>query len=327
MNRTFYEILLKQGFGDEKARTCAEIFTETTVDGVYTHGVNRFPLFNELIQKKYINPKAKPSLKKAIGGLEQWDGHLGVGPLNALYATGRAMQLARQHGVGCVGLSNTNHWMRGGTYGWKAAKAGFIFIGWSNTVANMPAWNALDMRLGNNPLVIALPFSDEAIVLDMAMSQLSYGALEKAAAENETLSVYSGYDSSGELTKDAAAILESKRMLPIGYWKGAGLSLLLDLLAAILASGQSVHEISKHEVEHGLSQVFIAIDANKLDHTLIKIVVDKIIEDYHQSIPVDQTKQVLYPGERVLATRKKNLNNGIPVDKVIWEKIKSLSNT
>lgn len=324
MNQAFYEILLRHDFDRQKATTCAEIFTETTVDGVYTHGVNRFPVFIELIQKKFINPRAEPSLKEAMGGLEQWDGHLGPGILNALHATDRAMQLADQHGLGCVSLANTNHWMRGGSYGWKAAKVGFIFIGWSNTVANMPAWNAMDLRLGNNPLVVALPFNNEAIVLDMAMSQLSYGALEKAAAAKETLSVHAGYTENGQLTKDAAAILESKRMLPIGYWKGAGLSLLLDLLATILSSGQSVHEISKHEVEHGLSQVFIAIDINRLDRLAIKLAVGRIIEDYHESIPVDQSKRILYPGERVLATRKKNLSDGIPVDEVIWKKIKSL---
>jgi 3-dehydro-L-gulonate 2-dehydrogenase len=325
MKQRFYHILLKHGFNHKNALTCAETFTETTVDGIYTHGVNRFGLFIELVQRKYINPQAEPVLKKAAGGFEQWDGKLGAGPLNALHSLGRAMQLAKEHGIGCVGLANTNHWMRGGTYGWKAAKEGFLFIGWSNTVANMPAWNAIDARLGNNPLVIGVPFGDEAIVLDMAMSQLSYGGLEKAALAGDTLDVYSGYDSTGELTKDPAAILATKRLLPIGYWKGAGLSLLLDLLATILSSGQSVHEISKHEVEHGLSQVFIAIDSNKLmNYSIIKSVVEKIIEGYHQSIPVDQSKEILYPGERVLATRKKNLNNGIPVSKVIWEVILSL---
>src|SRR4030095_11078745 len=271
------------------------------------------PVFIELVQNKYVNPQAEPVLKKAAGALEQWDGNLGAGPLNALQSTERAMQLASQHGIGCVGLANTNHWMRGGTYGWEAAKAGFIFIGWSNTAANMPAWNAVDTRLGNNPLVIAVPFNSEAIVLDMAMSQSSYGTLEKAALQKQSLDVYAGYNSKGELTKDPAAILESKRVLPIGYWKGAGLSLLLDLLATIVSAGQSVHDISQHEIEHGLSQVFIAIDSSKLmNYSTIKIVVDKIIRDYQQSLPIDQRKKILYPGEGVLETRKKNFNHGIP---------------
>ncbi len=325
MKQVFYKVLLKEGFNEQKALTCAEIFTESSVDGVYTHGVNRFPIFVEYVQKKYVDPQAEPVLKNAVGGLEQWNGNLGAGPLNALHVTERAMELAQQYGIGCVALANTNHWMRGGTYGWKAAKSGFVFIGWTNTTANMPAWNAVDIRLGNNPLVMALPFNDEAIVLDMAISQFSFGALEQFILNGEKLPVFGGYNEKGELTKDPAAINKTLRSLPVGYWKGAGLSLLLDMFATILSSGLSVHEISQREIEYGLSQVFIAIDTNKLiNHSAIKTTVEKIIENYHQSIPIDETGKILFPGERVLAMRKRNLQNGIPVLKSIWEKILSL---
>ena len=69
----------------------------------------------------------------------------------------RAIALARAHGIGCVALANTNHWMRGGSYGWQAADAGVIGICWTNTLANLPPWGAADPRIGNNPLVIAVP--------------------------------------------------------------------------------------------------------------------------------------------------------------------------
>ena len=36
--------------------------------------------------------------------------------------------------------------VRGGTYGWQAARKGFVFLGWTNTCANMPAWGAKDPR-------------------------------------------------------------------------------------------------------------------------------------------------------------------------------------
>ena len=133
----------------------------------------------------------------------------------------------------------------------------------------MPAWGAKDAKLGNNPLVMALPYKDEAIVLDMAMSQYSYGSLELSAMKGETLSVYGGFDTEGNLTKDPSAILASNAPIPVGYWKGAGLSLLLDLLATILSGGLSTHELSKKEVEYSLSQVFIAIDISKLEKSFI----------------------------------------------------------
>lgn len=249
MNNVFRLVLLKHGFQKEKARLCAEIFTSNSIDGVYTHGVNRFPRFIEYIQKGYINIDGEPSLQHKAGGIENWNGNLGPGILNAITATTIVTKLADQYGIGCVTLSNTNHWMRGGTYGWQAAKAGYVFIGWTNTTGNMPAWGAMDARLGNNPLVMAVPYHDEAIVLDIAMSQFSFGAMEMAVLDNKKLSQPGGYDIDGNLTTDPSAILKTKRSLPVGYWKGAGLSLLLDILATILSGGSSVQEITKKESE------------------------------------------------------------------------------
>ena len=177
MKSEFVRILTKSGFDDEAAEQCAEIFTINTLEGVYSHGINRFPRFVENIASGFVVPGAVPSLITGSASVEQWNGNLGPGPLNASFAVLRAMELASVNGIGLVALSNTNHWMRGGTYGWQAARQGFVFIGWTNTEANMPAWGARDFRLGNNPLVFAIPYLDEAIVLDFAMSQFSYGKL------------------------------------------------------------------------------------------------------------------------------------------------------
>lgn len=318
-------ILLKEGFTNDMALQCADIFTSNSVDGILTHGINRFPRFVQYVKEGFVKADATPSLQHKFGGIEQWNGNLGPGILNAMHATGTVMQLAKQYGIGCVAMSNTNHWMRGGTYGWQAAKAGYVFIGFTNTIANMPAWGASDARLGNNPLVIALPYKDEAIVLDMAMSQFSFGAMELAEMKNEKLSVNGGFDNEGMLTDDPSAILATRRPLPVGYWKGAGLALLLDLLATILSGGLATYQISSKDTEYGLSQVFVAIDISKLgNHSAIGAVIENIISDYHQSVLTDESKKILYPGERVLSTRQNNLANGIPVMKKIWDEILQL---
>lgn len=322
MEQCFYSILLKNGLNADAAKKCAEVFTANTVDGISTHGVNRFARFVEYIQKGYVKKEAAATLKNKCNGVEQWDGNLGAGIINATAATNRSMELAKEFGIGCVALSNTHHWLRGGTYGWQAAKAGNIFIGFTNTLANMPAWKAIDARLGNNPLVIAMPYKDDAIVLDMAMSQYSYGALETAAMKNETLPVAGGFNSAGNLTNNPAEIMESRRVLPVGYWKGAGLSLLLDVLATVLSGGFAVHEISKKEAEFGLSQVFICIDISKTGNTsFISQAVENIITDYKNSVPANDAGNILYPGERVLQSRKRNTENGIPVLKKVWDAI------
>jgi 3-dehydro-L-gulonate 2-dehydrogenase len=159
----------------------------------------------------------------------------------------------------------------------------------------------------------------------MAMSQYSFGSLHQAKMKDEKLLVDGGYNTEGQLTKDPSEIILSKRPLPIGYWKGAGLSLLLDILATILSGGLSTQQISEHQIETSVSQVFIAIDISKLNnHSSIARMIENIISDYHQSATEDEKARIMYPGERVLATRKNNLANGIPVIKSIWEEILQL---
>lgn len=311
----FFRILLSVGFDDHKASIVSEVFTNNSVDGVYSHGVNRFPKFVAMVKAGIVKPAEEALCVNRIGNVEQWDGHEGPGIVNALKCTDRAVELAKASGIGCVALAKTNHWMRGGTYGWRAAKAGCVFIGWSNTIANTPAFGAINRKLGNNPLVIAVPFEGEAIVLDMAMSQYSYGALENYALKKEKLPVYGGYDSNGNLTDDPSEIMKTQRSLPIGYWKGSGLSLLLDILAATLSGGLSVAGITAQGPEKNLSQIFIAIDFSKFRSEVVK----DIIDDFKTSVP-----QVRYPGENVLKTRERNLKEGIPVSRSIWDEIKSL---
>jgi 3-dehydro-L-gulonate 2-dehydrogenase len=226
--------------------------------------------------------------------------------------------------MGCVALANTNHWMRGGTYGWRAARKGFVFIGWTNTTANMPTWGAVNSKLGNNPLVLAVPYENEAIVLDMAMSQYSYGMLDFYQLKGQQLPVPGGFTSDGTLTTDPEAIVKSQRILPVGYWKGAGLSLLLDILATILSGGLSVAGISKLKAESNVSQVFIAIAISKLSNfRTIASSIQQILDDYHAAIP-EKGSKVLYPGEKVLALRNENKANGIPVLQSVWDEIATL---
>ena len=121
MLETFYTILKDRGFEEEKALVCAEIFTNNSVDGVYTHGVNRFPRFVSNVDTGHVKPHEAPTLKHKFGSIEQWDGNLGPGPSNAVHATISAMRLPREFGIGCVSLPPSNHWMRGGEL-WLAGR-------------------------------------------------------------------------------------------------------------------------------------------------------------------------------------------------------------
>lgn len=326
MYSEFLRILLANNFEENRAQMCAKIFMESSLDGIYSHGVNRFPRFIKYIKQGLIDVKANPTPVSQNKAMEQWSGNLGPGPLNALFCAGQVMKLATQYSIGSLALANTNHWMRGGTYGWHAAKKGFVYIAWTNTIGNMPAWGARDQRLGNNPLIIAVPYKNEAIVLDLAMSQFSYGKMEDYRLNQNNLPVAGGFDSEGNLTTDPNLILESERVLPIGYWKGAGLSLLLDILATILSGGLATHEISRQKSEHNVSQVFIAIDIKQLkNYPLIAESIENIIRDYVGSFQAKEDTKIVYPGQRVLQTRRQNSEKGILVNAKLWEEICSLN--
>ena len=175
LHDTLRRALLATGMEADRADLSARLFAEASRDGVASHGLNRFPRFMRMIARGVVDVRARPARLAAHGALERWDGHGGPGNLNACEAMARAIALGREHGIGCVALANTNHWMRGGSYGWQAADAGVIGICWTNTLANLPPWGAADPRVGNNPLVIAVPREAGHVVLDMAMSQFSVG--------------------------------------------------------------------------------------------------------------------------------------------------------
>jgi len=320
----FIEKLLKYSFSQKDADLCARIFADNSLYGVLSHGVNRFPAFIELVQKEIIKIDAKPKLVDSFNGIQQWDGNYAPGPLNAMFITEKALKLSDEFGIGLVGLKNTNHWMRPGYFGWYAAEKGYIYICWTNTIPNLPAHDATESTTGNNPIVFAVPRNGKPVVLDMALSQFSYGSLASYRRDGKQLPIQGGYNIKGNLTTDPDEIYISQRPLPVGHWKGAGLSLLLDLIATVLSSGRSTFDLSKLNHDYGMSQVFIAINPSKFHSSeSIRAIVDQTIE-YYKSAQTMEGKEIFYPGERALRKKEKYLKEGIPISEEIIKKIDKL---
>ena len=315
----FRRVLLAIGFAEARGERCARLFAENTRDGVVSHGLNRFPGFVESCKGGTVDITAEPRMVRQLGVIEQWDGQGGVGLLNAEASMARAVAIAGVEGMGCVGLRNTNHWMRAGTYGLQAADAGCIGICWTNTTALMPPWGATEPRVGNNPLAICVPYEDHHVLLDIAMSQYSNGKLEVLRRSGEELPIPGGYDVNGNLSTNPEDILESRRALPIGYWKGSGLALVLDLMATVVSGGDSTANISSRPQETGVSQVFIAIDAASLAGAqFIQEAVAQVVSDFTTATVARGADRVRYPGEGMLAIRRDNIENGIPVEPGLW---------
>lgn len=322
----FKRVLISRGFNEKNASDAAAVFAQNSLDGIYSHGINRFPRVVEYLDKGEIDPDVVATCEMSMGAIERWEGHRGFGPLNAKQAMDRACELAKQYGIGMVALGNSNHWMRGGSYGWQAANLGCVGICWSNTMPNMPAWGGKDTKIGNNPLILAVPKSDgDHVVVDCAVSQFSYGKIEEARLKGQQLPVPGGYDEDGNLTTDPAAIEKTWRVLPMGYWKGSGISILLDLISTVLTNANSVEKIGTFGDEVGLSQIMIAIDPGKFNDTqTTDHIVEELIANIKSSTPIQAGGTAFYPGEIEINTRKDNLENGIPVIEEKWNAIKSM---
>jgi 3-dehydro-L-gulonate 2-dehydrogenase len=328
MKATIQQAFLVAGVPGDKAEVCARIHTESSRDGVYSHGLNRVERFVEYVGKAWVDVNATPSLDINLGAMEVYNGNMGPGIINALFAMNRATEIAEKNGLGLVSLNNTTHWMRGGAYGWLAAEKGYIGICWTNTESCMPAWGGTSGAIGNNPFIMAVPRKAGHVVLDMAMSQYSYGKLQVTRLKNQKLPYPGGFDQNGQLTDDPGAIEETRRVLPIGFWKGSGFAVLLDIISALLAGGLTTAGMDKFDKGScgSCCQVFIAINPLKINtQEFIDKVLNETIAQLKSSVPVKENGEIYYPGENSLKTRYENMELGIPVDDGVWARVKELA--
>ena len=309
----------------EEAALSARLFVSSSADGVHTHGLNRFPVYVSLIDRGYIDVKASPVCESRIGVIERWNGRKGPGNTNAWKAMGRAIELSHENGIGAVSLRNTNHWMRAGSYGLEAVDAGCIGILWTNAMPNMPAWGASDARIGNNPMVLAVPYKDTPVLVDVAMSMFSYGKLEKYRLEGRQCPVDGGFDEQGLLTRDPGAIEKTRQVLPMGFWKGSSMAIALDLIVALVSGGKTTKEIGELDCETEVSQIFMAIDLSLFpDKDGMEHRIGETLSFIDSSIPREDGACVHYPGEGMMRKRRESERLGVYVDDSVWEKVQKL---
>lgn len=326
MRSVLRQLFVKQGFTEDKAATLARVHTNSTLVGVNSHGIDRVAHFIDYVEKGIVKIDADAEKLAAFGSIERWEGNSGSGVLNAITCTDRAVALARQHGMGLVALRNTNHWMRGGAYGWQAARSGCIGILFTNTQPNMPAWGGRESRTGNNPLIVAIPRDGGHVVLDMALSQFSFGKINAYKLSDEQLPFPGGWDQDDELTTDPTKILAKERGLPIGYWKGSALSMVLDMLATLLSAGNSTYRIGQKGDETDVSQVFLCIDPERFhDREIQQRLLNEIVDYNHDGPPMQAGGKTHYPGERARAHFEQNTKTGMRVSERVWEEVMRLA--
>ena len=315
---------LERFLNAQDAKRFAEIFAGNSLDGVYSHGMNRYPRYLSDMESGLCDAKVTQAERvSGLGGLEVWDAHFGVGPLIAQQMAERAIELARTHGIACVALRNNSHWLRAGRYGLMMADAGMMGLCMTNTCMNLVAYGAKEPSTGNNPITIAIPRRAGSLVMDMAVSQYAFGKLEIMAQEGGMLDTPCGYDTDGNLTCDPKKIVESGLMTPMALWKGSALSIMIDLMVSMLSLGRTSLEIgTPADGEKGMSQMFVCMNpAAVVDMDKAEEQMEKSIAFLNALEPKDGVHGVHAPGENLKRTRARNMERGIPVTEATWQKI------
>ncbi|MDY3833379.1 MAG: 3-dehydro-L-gulonate 2-dehydrogenase [Candidatus Ventricola sp.] len=319
---------LERFLSAQDARRFAEIFAGNSLDGVYSHGMNRYPRYLSDMESGLCDAKVTQAERvSGLGGLEVWDAHFGVGPLIAQQMAERAIELARTHGIACVALRNNSHWLRAGRYGLMMADAGMMGLCMTNTCMNLVAYGAKEPSTGNNPITIAIPRRAGSLVMDMAVSQYAFGKLEIMAQEGGMLDTPCGYDTDGNLTNDPQKIVESGLMTPMALWKGSALSIMIDLMVSMLSLGRTSLTIgTPADGEKGMSQMFVCMNpAAVIDMDKAEAQMEKTIAFLNALEPKDGVHGVHAPGENLERTRARNRECGIPVTEDTWQKIVNAS--
>lgn len=319
---------LERFLNAQDAKRFAEIFAGNSLDGVYSHGMNRYPRYLSDMESGLCDAKVTQAERvSGLGGLEVWDAHFGVGPLIAQQMAERAIELARTHGIACVALRNNSHWLRAGRYGLMMADAGMMGLCMTNTCMNLVAYGAKEPSTGNNPITIAIPRRAGSLVMDMAVSQYAFGKLEIMAQEGGMLDTPCGYDTDGNLTNDPQKIVESGLMTPMALWKGSALSIMIDLMVSMLSLGRTSLAIgTPADGEKGMSQMFVCMNpAAVIDMDKAEAQMEKTIAFLNGLEPKDGVHGVHAPGENLEKTRARNRECGIPVTEDTWQKIVNAS--
>ena len=319
---------LERFLNAQDAKRFAEIFAGNSLDGVYSHGMNRYPRYLSDMESGLCDAKVTQAERvSGLGGLEVWDAHFGVGPLIAQQMAERAIELARTHGIACVALRNNSHWLRAGRYGLMMADAGMMGLCMTNTCMNLVAYGAKEPSTGNNPITIAIPRRAGSLVMDMAVSQYAFGKLEIMAQEGGMLDTPCGYDTDGNLTNDPQKIVESGLMTPMALWKGSALSIMIDLMVSMLSLGRTSLTIgTPADGEKGMSQMFVCMNpAAVIDMDKAEAQMEKTIAFLNALEPKDGVHGVHAPGENFERTRARNRERGIPVTEDTWQKIVNAS--
>ena len=314
------DALLACGLPEADAAIAAGAMLEADLTGCDAHGVFRLAGYVRQLKRGAFNPRAKITVVERGPATALIDGDQGMGHVVMTYAANLAVELARASGIGWVGARRSNHAGAGAIYAALPLAHGMVGIyGAASSVNHMAPWGGSEPLLGTNPIAVAIPAGEEApVVLDIATSLASNGAIRTHELEGKAMP--EGWVQS---RKDGSAITDARRIsegtyLPMGGYKGFGLSLIIGLLAGPLNGAAFGRDIADFAAPPGgelnVGQFMIALDvARFVPLNAFRAEVDRHIRELAASQRLPGVDDIRVPGQGRVARRKEKEQNGVPL--------------
>jgi L-2-hydroxycarboxylate dehydrogenase (NAD+) len=311
------DAMIKSGLPPDDAAKVAELMLEADLTGSDAHGVFRLPQYVNRLKIGSTNPRPAIKVERSAPATALVDGDNGMGHLVVARAAETAIALARECGVAWVGVRMSNHAGAAGTYAALMLKADMIGIYAAVANANhMPLAGGAENLLGTNPLAIAIPAGAEPpLVLDIATSIVSYGTIKNHRLQNIPLPPDWMVD-----PKTGAAVTDPQKtidalLLPMGGYKGAGLALMLGLLAGTLNGALFGRDCVDFNAEPGkvtnTGQFVVALDPARFQPLeQFRSEVDRHSRELRASKTLPG-ESVRLPGEQRAKRRADRLANGL----------------
>lgn len=262
-----------------------------------------------------IRPKAAMSWVREGPATALLDAGKGLGYVAARRAMDRAIEMAARSGIAMVAVRHSNHFGIAGYHARRAADAGLIGIAMTNAGAEMAPWGATRPILGTNPWGIAVPRGGHhPIILDMALTQSGKGMMRWLDRAGLPMPETWALTPDGSRTTDPRAAMDGP-LLPVGDYKGYGLSLITDALTGVLTGSLFGAQVFQDDENYDVAHTMIAIGIEafmtkqRFDERL-----EALIADVLAAPPIDPDRPVQLPGQAEQERARRRLEHGVPVD-------------
>ena len=294
-------ILQAVGVPLDDAATVANSLIAAERWGHPSHGVMRLPWYVTRIRAGVVDPSTRSETLVDKGAVSLVDGRDGLGQVLASRAAVDAADRAGQHGIGLVGIRNSNHFGTAQYYTRMIAERGCVGIVTTNSSASMAPWGGRVKAIGNDPWSIAAPAGRHGyLVTDMANTQVARGKIYNARQRGVPIPEGWALDEDGLPTTDPVRAALGV-LAPMGGHKGYAISMGMEILSGVLTgSAVAPNVIGPHvpDKRSGAGHMLLAIDiATFADPPEFARRTERLIDDMKAVPLAPGVDEILFPGE------------------------------